>query len=215
MKLALVESMQYYAVSCSTIFGWFHHVSPTFCLCIPRILISPDFTYISHPSCLNHGMIPPTTPTTPPPSTRQPWAVVPETLMPWSCYSGRRANSWNAAKPRRMVGGVFKMNLPNFPIKIRLEYVFKLIFLFEPVFIQVMLGYVGMVPEVGIRISGDASDLAVCEPSTLPAGPIAGATLGSANGGWFFLHVFTTLPTCFSWSRFWEIYGNLKLLVNI
>ena len=53
-------------------------------------------------------------------------------------------------------------------------------------FIQVMLGYVGMVPEV-IRISGDASDLAVCEPSTLPAGPIAGATLGSANGGWFFL----------------------------
>ena len=58
MKLALVESMQYYAVSCSTIFGWFHHVSPTFCLCIPRILISPDFTYISHPSCLNHGMIP-------------------------------------------------------------------------------------------------------------------------------------------------------------
>jgi hypothetical protein len=29
------------------------------------------------------------------------------------------------------------------------------------------------------------------------------------------LHVFTTLPTCFSWSRFWEIYGNLKLLVNI
>ena len=110
-----------YTVSCSTIFGWFHHVSPTFCLCIPRILISPDFTYISHPSCLNHGMIPPTTP---PPgglelSSRRRWclgAAIPGAERTHGTQQS--PGGWWAVFSR-----IFKMNLPNFPIKIRLEHV--------------------------------------------------------------------------------------------
>ena len=224
MKLALVESNGKYTVSCSTIFGWFHHIFYRFFVFayLGSWSHQISFTFLIQ-AVSTMGWSPQRRHHHPPGglelSSRRRW-----------CLGAALPGAERTHGTQQSPGGwwVFQDELfLNCPIQIPLVSAIdhfqhhlsdpwkivapvqhksigfpclkQQIFLLEPVFLT------------NLRRRSRPCVLWTLNAASWPYR----WTLGSANGGWLLLHVFTTLPSGFSWSSFWEIYGNLKLLVNI